>query len=119
MIYTVASLLEDPRRALELPLESVPALLAQCAAVQAALAARLAAGATRELLTRQANGTGAKAKAPDAGRWLTPQEAAGISGLSPRWLLGRKSTLPFAKIISERVTRFSETGLRAWMANRS
>jgi hypothetical protein len=49
-------------------------------------------------------------------RWLTANEAAALAGLTPRWFYERSRTLAFAVRPSPGRLRFSETGLRAYMA---
>ena len=51
-------------------------------------------------------------------RLLTAAEAAGVLGVSRRWLYTRASQLPFARHLSPRTLRFSETGLRRWIERR-
>lgn len=65
---------------------------------------------------------GSSAKAPDASspddRLLTVEEAAQIARVSKRWLYARASNLPFTRKLSHKVVRFSEAGLRKWLATR-
>ena len=49
-------------------------------------------------------------------RLLTVDEASLLLGVTPRWLYRRAKSLPFSKRLSRGVLRFSETGLRAYMA---
>src|SRR5438874_6958526 len=51
-----------------------------------------------------------------ADRLLTPEEAASILGQNVRWLYRHAATLPFTRRISRKNLRFSETGLRRWLA---
>ncbi len=49
-------------------------------------------------------------------RLLTPQEAATILGQSVPWLYRHAAKFPFTRRISRRNLRFSEAGLRRWIA---
>jgi predicted DNA-binding transcriptional regulator AlpA len=103
----LTKLLADPGQVTAVPPERVPILLAQLAALQSALAARLLvadAGRRRE-------------PPPDDGRLLTAEEAAKILGVTPRWLY-RQQRLPFVRRLSRKALRVSETSLRAWLASR-
>jgi predicted DNA-binding transcriptional regulator AlpA len=88
-----------------MPSEAVPGLLAQCAALLAAIGARLASPAPSPTPA-----------APD--RLLTPEEAASFLGVTPSWLIRRAKRLPFARPLSRKVIRFSEAGLQRWAAAR-
>ncbi len=59
--------------------------------------------------------TGAPAT-PDADRLLDVQAAAAVLGVTPRWLYRRATSLPFTKRLSRGVLRFSEAGIRVYMA---
>lgn len=85
-----------------IPVETIPAVIIQ-------LAARLAAA--------QRVGALDKAEPSPPDRWLTADEAAKLLNVTPRWLYRRR--LPFAKRLSKKCLRFSESGLRKWQANRS
>ncbi len=88
--------------------EIIPPLLAQLAALQSALAARL--------LTAPQNGHPPEPVTED--RLLTPQEAATLLSVTPRWLYRHAKGLPFTRRLSRKTLRFSETGLRRWQAAR-
>ncbi len=84
--------LEDLARNLEgvvdVPLSAVPSLMARVAALQAALATRLAvASITPEGTTRD--------HAPESERLLTPPEAAALLGVTVTWLYRHAGRLPF------------------------
>ena len=106
-------LIAHPERAAEVPLDRIPGLLAQIASEQAALAALQTALAAR-LVT-----------APDLGnaqdsedRLLTAADVATTLGVTIRWVQRRARRLPFARKLSEHAIRYSEAGLRRWMAHR-
>jgi hypothetical protein len=88
-----------------LPSEAVPGLLAQCAALLAAIGARLASPVPT-------------VPPPTSDRLLTPDEAASLLGVTPAWLIRRAKRLPFARPLSRKVIRFSEAGLQRWAAAR-
>ncbi|SRR6266542_3419760 len=47
---------------------------------------------------------------------LTADQAAALMGVSRRWLLRHAAKLPFTRRISRKNLRFSEAGLRRWLA---
>lgn len=47
---------------------------------------------------------------------LSPNEAAELLGVTPRWLYRHYKQLPFSRKISRKVLRFSEAGLHRWLA---
>jgi predicted DNA-binding transcriptional regulator AlpA len=47
---------------------------------------------------------------------LTPAEAAAILGQTVRWIYRHAAKLPFTRRISKKNLRFSEAGLRRWIA---
>jgi len=49
-------------------------------------------------------------------RLLTPEEAASILGQNVRWLYRHANKLSFTRRISRKNLRFSEAGLRRWIA---
>lgn len=51
-------------------------------------------------------------------RMLKVDEAAEILGVKKRWLYDRSGSLPFARKLAPQTLRFSERGLREWLANR-
>lgn len=69
----------------------------------------------REVLREEmvANGRGA-----EKDRLLMPKETAQILGESVRWLYRHADRLPFTRRLSRKSLRFSEIGLRRWMAAR-
>jgi predicted DNA-binding transcriptional regulator AlpA len=52
----------------------------------------------------------------DTDRLLTPDEAAALAGVGRRWLYRHAANLPFARRINRKTLRFSEAGLRRWLA---
>lgn len=105
---SLIELAQDPARAATVPLEAVPALLAQLAALQSALAARLLAAP---------NGAPAP-EAPVTDRLLTAAQTAPLLGVAPSWLYRHAPTLPFVRRLSRKALRFSEAGVRRWQAIR-
>jgi hypothetical protein len=49
---------------------------------------------------------------------LTPEEAAAIIGVDPKWLYRHSKQLPFTRRLSRKKIRFNEPGLRRWLATR-
>ena len=111
---SVAALVANPTRASEVPVHQIPALVAELASEQATLCALQGALTTR-LLTSTAVGA-ASHQSDD--RLLTVDEVASTLGVNRRWVQRRAKRLPFARRISEHSIRYSETGLKRWMANR-
>src|SRR5436309_2765053 len=58
----------------------------------------------------------ASGHAPEKDRLLTPEQAAAILNQKVRWLYRHSSKLPFTRRISRKNLRFSEAGLRRWLA---
>jgi predicted DNA-binding transcriptional regulator AlpA len=113
-VPSVGTLIANPTRASEIPANQIPAFVAQLAseqtalsALQGALTARLVAAAAEEA---------ASAKTGD--RLLTVDEVARTLGVTRRWVQRRARRLPFARKISDHAVRYSEAGLKRWMANR-
>jgi len=107
----LADLLARPERAAELPREAIPPLLCQLSALQSALMVRL--------LALPARGN-AKPEAPsEEDRLLTPEEAGKMLSTTPRWLYRHHRRLPFTRRLSRKALRFSEAGLRRWLAARN
>lgn len=88
------------------PLETIPALLMQLAALQTALAARLATGMN-----------GHTAAAPAEDRLLSIAEAAALLNVSRDWLYRRAARLPFTVRLG-RTLRFSAQGLARYLRQR-
>lgn len=51
-------------------------------------------------------------------RLLTPDDAARLLRVTVTWLYRHHKQLPFSRRISRKVLRFSERGLRQWMAHK-
>ena len=68
-----------------------------------------------EIAAALQNGGG---RAPEKERLLTPEEAAEILGQDVRWLYRHANELPFTRRINRKNLRFSEAGLRRWLAAR-
>jgi len=100
-------LLADPDRLADLLPEQATAALIELAAIQTALAARLHSNPPRSIPTG--------GKQPED-RLLTPAQAAERLGVTLRWLYRRADKLPFARRLSRKTLRFSEAGLRQYMA---
>jgi predicted DNA-binding transcriptional regulator AlpA len=107
--------LEDLARNLEavadVPLSAIPSLMTQTAALQAALATRLATASITP-------GGPARERAPESERLLTPHEAAALLGMTVTWLYRHAGRLPFARRLSRKALRFSEAGFQRWLATR-
>jgi hypothetical protein len=102
----------DPRAASTLAQDAALALLAQVAIVQSALVARI--------LTTQAEDVSKPPQNPaPPDRLMTPEQAAILLGVTPRWLYRHAPRLPFTRRLSRKVLRFSEVGLRRWQASRT
>jgi predicted DNA-binding transcriptional regulator AlpA len=108
---TLVDLARNPERVVDVPPSAVPSLMAQAAALQAALAARLAG-------TSIAAGESGYARTPEAERLLTPPEAAALLAVTVTWLYRHAGRLPFTRRLSRKALRFSEPGLRRWLAAR-
>jgi len=105
----LAALIADPARAAEVPADQVPGLVAHVAAEQARLAAVQAALAAR----LASNGT-----PNDADRWLSVAEVAERTGFSADYLYRHANKFAFTRR-QGRSLRFSEAGLARWMARQT
>ena len=110
-VPTLVDIARNPERVVDVPLSAVPSLMAHAAALQAALAARLADIAIH-------CEEPARAHPPEAERLLTPPDAAALLGVTVTWLYRHAGRLPFARRLSRKALRFSEAGLRRWLAAR-
>jgi hypothetical protein len=107
MTITMADIIDHPEQAQEVPTEAIPPLLAQLAAAQSALAARLLCSRTIEADQQSLQ---------EKDSLLTAEQAAILLNVTPRWLYRHAKRLPFARKLSRKVLRFSEIGLRKWQA---
>lgn len=110
---TLSTLLQAPTRVAEVPLERIPALVAQLASEQVALSALQGVLTARLLLT-----PAERTSDDDGDRLLTAEEVAEALGVTKRWVQRRARRLPFSRRISVRSVRYSEAGLKRWMAHR-
>ncbi len=84
--------------------DQIPAALAQLAAAQSILTARL-------LIAQPA------ARQDEETNWLSVEEAAAKVGRSPRWFYRNAKRLPFLKRLSRKVLLVSEAGMMRWVSN--
>jgi len=91
----------------DIPITAIPAFLAQLAAAQVKLGARLLE-----------NGQAAQTQSKGGDRLLTATEAAAKTKMQRDWFYHRSKTLPFAVRLGRSV-RFSEMGLDKWIRSRS
>ena len=98
-------LLRSPNLARAVPDETIPPLLCQLAALQSILASRLVSTQNHSTETP-----------PEENRLLTAEEAASLLGVSTKWLYRHYRSLPFSHRLSRKTLRFSEAGLRRWLA---
>ena len=89
-----------------LPVRALPDIIIELAALQARAAVRL----------RQHDTSPDPAAATD--RALNVREAAALLGMSTDWLYRNKDRLPFTRPTGRRAVRFSEAGIRRWLAQR-
>lgn len=92
------------RVARETPLDSLPELVGVLASAEARARLRLAQAST--------------GPAPPAASILDAEAAATIAGSTPRWLNAKTRGLTFRCDLSRKRPRYSEDGLRAWLARR-
>lgn len=103
------ALLADPQRAVEIPAEQIPAVLAQLTGLQGALLARLLlAGPIPNVPPDPVVG---------GDRLLTAEEAATRLGVSTDWIYRRATKLPFTVRLGARL-RFSTKGIERYIRQR-
>jgi predicted DNA-binding transcriptional regulator AlpA len=102
----------NPDLAVDVPVNQITALLASLASEQARLAAIQGVLMTRLLASQSA----VSDESPD--QLLTAEEVAKALGVTRRWVQRRARRLPFARRLSAHAVRYSESGLKRWMANR-
>jgi predicted DNA-binding transcriptional regulator AlpA len=110
---SIASLVTNPSTVSEIPTHQIPALVAELASELAALSA-LQGVLTARLLAPQDNA----ASRESTDQLLTAEQVATILGVTKRWVERRARRLPFARRLSAHAVRYSESGLKRWMANR-
>jgi hypothetical protein len=104
-IPKLQDLIADPSTVKDLPLEAVPVLRGELAKLDTLLLARLLSTVDRQVRREESM---------IEEKLLTAEQAALILGVTPRWLYGHAKKLPFARRLSPKVLRFSESGLRKW-----
>lgn len=92
------------------PHERIAAVLAQLAALQSALAARLILG--------PGNGNQMQAPPQESEELLTAEQAAALLSVSVDWMYRHAGGLPFTKRLSRKALRFSRAGLLKWRAGK-
>jgi len=109
----LASLLADPMRASEVPLESVPQFLGDIERLRATLWSRL-------MVPQTANGHArAEAEPPSEEDLLTATAAAKLLGMSRHWVYKNAAKLPFTRRVGPRALRFSAKAIRRYLGSRS
>ncbi|MGA8643870.1 hypothetical protein [Candidatus Binatus sp.] len=83
--------------------DKIPIALAQLAAVQTTLTARLLNAPAERHESEDVN-------------WLSVDQAAAKLGRSPRWFYRNAKRLPFVKRLSRKVLLVSEQGMVRWIA---
>ena len=106
----LTQILQDPHRISEIPRDAIPVLLGEFEQLRVQLWARM-------LAAESPRGNGPDAQAQDD-RLLTAGEAASLLAVDIKWLYRHYKKLPFARQLSRKVLRFSETSLRRWLATR-
>jgi NADH dehydrogenase FAD-containing subunit len=94
-----------------IPPERIAPMLAQLAALQTALAARLITG-------HSSGHEQPAATLQDQEDLLTPGEAAALLTVSVDWMYRHAAGLPFTRRLSRKALRFSRAGLLKWRAGR-
>ena len=95
-------------------MDQIPTLVAELASEQATLSALQGLLTTRLLAARENSATPSES----ADHLLTAEQVAIILGVTKRWVERRARRLPFARRLSAHAVRYSESGLKRWMANR-
>ena len=97
--------LSEPSLTGSVPRDKIPAVMAALAAAQTQLSARLLAAPAPKATERL-----------EDDRLLTAEEAAPVLGITPHWLYRHANQLPFARRLSRKVLRFSESGLKKYVS---
>jgi hypothetical protein len=92
------------------PPERIAPMLAQLAALQSALAARLILDSGIQSQSQQ--------PIVETEELLTAEQAAALLSVSVDWMYRHASRLPFTKRLSRKALRFSKAGLMRWRAGR-
>jgi len=92
------------------PQECIARMLAQLAALQSALAARLILDPGAQSQAQQ--------PVAETEELLTAEQAAALLSVSVDWMYRHASGLPFTKRLSRKALRFSRAGLMRWRAGR-
>ncbi len=142
MTPSLDALLDNAAAVTEILPESIPGLLCRLATLQHLLAFRLVTTANAIGVVTTANvkeaptaGTTAEADRPlsvigmnvgmitgittESDRLLTAEQAAPLMNVTVKWIYRHHRQLPFTRRLSRKVLRFSEVGLRRWLAQRS
>jgi hypothetical protein len=77
---------------------------------------QLSVGELRALIREELSAQHCAGMTTDNDLLLAPEEAANIMGVNRRWLYRHADKLPFTRRINRKNLRFSETGLRRWIA---
>ncbi|MBI4584015.1 MAG: hypothetical protein HY717_08335 [Planctomycetes bacterium] len=109
----------EPQRAAELPAEAVAALLCRLAAVQTALAGRLALASSKaevdEKILPFPSSSGVQPNREEEKlERLTVEEASALSKLPPRWFYRHKE-LSFVERISRKCLRIHKARFLRWL----
>jgi predicted DNA-binding transcriptional regulator AlpA len=108
-MHDLRELLTDPARVAEMSLEETRVAFLALVTLQIALAARLGASPARSSEERGSGGED---------RLLTAVEVAKHFGCSVAWVYRQAKHWPFTRRASPKVLRFSEAGLRDFLADR-
>jgi len=106
----------DPADVPNLPAGALPALLATLAALQTAVAARLAMPSNEP--SGSVGTMAGSHPTPAHDHWLTPDEAATLASVPRRTIYGwsrRVDWRPFTRRLSRKVLRVQESGLHRWL----
>ncbi|HYK87524.1 MAG TPA: helix-turn-helix domain-containing protein [Acidobacteriota bacterium] len=98
-------LLPDP---MEIPMESIVAMISRLAGLQIILAMRL--------LNLPAKSNEQDPGVDEEDEFLTTADAARLLNVSEDWVYRRAHRLPFARRLSRKALRFSRAGLLKWRA---
>ena len=74
--------------------------------------------AIRQAVREEVQSVGAKSQSNDD-RLLTADEAAQMLAVSPDWLYRNAKKLPFTRKLGPKMLRFSNQGIKKWLATRT